>query len=82
MAATVASTRSPRDFAAVKDPPRKAARVSPEPSKKPGPMRVTATPSAASRSKIVGCGCHCSGVGPSSQVNSLKTTSRPGSRTS
>ena len=36
-------------------------------------MRVTATPSAASRSKIVGCGCHCSGVGPSSQVNSLKT---------
>jgi hypothetical protein len=75
-------TRSASEDAARNRPPRSAALVSPEPSKKPGPIRVTSKPSAATSWKTVGIGCHVNGSGPFSHDSSLNTRSSAGSRTS
>ncbi len=53
--------------------------VSPDPSKNPGPMRVTATPAASARSNTVRSGCQRRGSGPFSHERPLNTTSRSGS---
>ena len=72
---TASSTRAAKWYAARNLPPRKAALVSPEPSKKPGPIRVTAIPSASAASNTVGSGCQTKGSGPSSQLSSLRSRS-------
>ena len=81
-AASAASTRAASDSAATKRPPRTAALVSPEPSKKAGPVLTTSTPARATASKTVSWGCHVRGSGPPSQDSSLSSRSSPGTSTS